>query len=34
VDVVYLGRTAVGRLRQPTVRGVRNDAPADVWDVP
>ena len=32
VDVVYLGRTAVGRLRQPTVQGLRDDVPADVWD--
>ncbi len=33
VDVVYLGRTEAGRLRQPAVRGLRDDALADPWDV-
>ena len=34
VDVTYLARTPAGRLRQPVVRGVRTDAPADPWEVP
>lgn len=34
VDVTYLARTPVGRLRQPVVRGVRVDVTADPWEVP
>ncbi|WP_319637780.1 non-homologous end-joining DNA ligase [Pengzhenrongella sicca] len=34
VDVVYLTRTPTGRLRQPVVRGVRDDSPPDPWDEP
>jgi bifunctional non-homologous end joining protein LigD len=34
VDVVYLQRMRSGRLRQPAVRGLRNDVPLDPWEVP
>ncbi|WP_448062780.1 ATP-dependent DNA ligase [Cellulomonas hominis] len=34
VDVAYLNRTADGRLRQPVVRGVRDDGDVDHWDAP
>ncbi len=34
VDVAYLNRTADGRLRQPVVRGVRDDGDVDRWDSP
>ncbi|WP_146952043.1 ATP-dependent DNA ligase [Cellulomonas soli] len=34
VDVLYLNRTPVGRLRQPVVRGVRTDVPVDPWERP
>ncbi len=34
VDVVYLQRTRVGRLRQPTVRALRTEVPVDPWEVP
>ncbi|MGV8977785.1 MAG: DNA ligase [Cellulomonas sp.] len=33
VDIVYLERTRAGRLRQPVLRGVRDDVPADAWEV-
>lgn len=34
VDVVYLARTPVGRLRHPVVRGVRDDSAPDRWEEP
>lgn len=34
VDVSYLARTATGRLRHPVIRGVREDAEPDAWEVP
>lgn len=34
VDVSYLARTATGRLRHPVIRGVRDDAEPDAWEVP
>lgn len=34
VEVAYLLRTDVGRLRHPVVRGVRTDVPADPWELP
>ena len=34
VDIVYKTRTRAGRLRQPVLRGVRDDVPADAWEVP
>lgn len=34
VDVAYLQRTSVGRLRQPVVRGLRTDVPIDPWEAP
>jgi bifunctional non-homologous end joining protein LigD len=34
VDVAYLQRTGVGRLRQPAVRGLRSDVPIDPWETP
>ncbi|MBO0926618.1 non-homologous end-joining DNA ligase [Cellulomonas sp. zg-ZUI199] len=33
-DILYLGRTPTGRLRQPVVRGVRTDTTADPWEQP
>jgi bifunctional non-homologous end joining protein LigD len=32
VDVTYLTRMRSGRMRQPVVRGVRDDAAADPWE--
>lgn len=32
VDVTYLLRTGVGRLRQPVVRGIRDDTTPDPWE--
>lgn len=34
LDVAYLQRTRAGRLRQPVVRGVRDDVPPDPWEAP
>ena len=34
VDVAYLPRTGVGRLRKPAVRGLRSDVPIDPWETP
>lgn len=34
VDVVYLGRTQAGRLRQPAVRALRDDTMPDPWESP
>ncbi|WP_372595101.1 DNA ligase [Actinotalea sp.] len=34
VDVAYLHRTRSGRLRQPVVRGLREDVPVDPWEEP
>jgi bifunctional non-homologous end joining protein LigD len=34
LDVTYLVRTGRGRLRQPVVRGVRDDVPPDPWERP
>lgn len=34
VDVAYLQRTRVGRLRQPTVRALRTDSGVDPWEAP
>lgn len=34
VDVVYLQRMRSGRLRQPAVRGLRQDVPVDAWETP
>lgn len=32
VDLRYLGRTSAGRLRQPVLRGVRDDTGPDPWE--
>ena len=32
VDITYLTRMRSGRLRQPVVRGVRDDVPVDRWE--
>jgi bifunctional non-homologous end joining protein LigD len=34
LDVAYLTRTPAGRLRQPVVRGLRDDASPDPWEQP
>lgn len=34
VDVRYLQRGSTGRLRQPVVRGLRDDTAADPWETP
>ncbi|HEX5332599.1 MAG TPA: non-homologous end-joining DNA ligase [Cellulomonas sp.] len=34
VDITYMARTRAGRLRHPVVRGMREDVPADAWEVP
>jgi bifunctional non-homologous end joining protein LigD len=34
VDVTYLTRTLGGRLRHPVLRGLRDDAAPDPWEVP
>jgi bifunctional non-homologous end joining protein LigD len=34
LEVSYLTRTATGRLRHPVLRGIRDDVPADPWEVP
>jgi len=33
LDVRYLTRTPSGRLRQPVLRGRRDDTAADPWEV-
>ena len=34
VDVAYLQRTRVGRLRHPSVRALRTDSGVDPWEAP
>ena len=34
IDVAYLTRTPTGRLRHPVLRGIRQDAEPDPWEVP
>jgi len=34
VEIAYMARTRAGRLRHPVVRAVRDDVPADAWEVP